>query len=153
MSLRRNKWLQRHKPIVYKFEEQAEEVRKQNKEYWDQLFLPKRKSKKKSPKLVLSAYRKTDIRDEGKCQHPGCNRTYEVNHHHIIYRSQGGKNHVANLITLCPEHHTEGKDSPHQSEAWRRYWEGWAEELYPEFWREIREGQKIQQYSNTAIGG
>jgi 5-methylcytosine-specific restriction endonuclease McrA len=107
---------------------------------------PKAKKEKKRKKSVeqskLSAYQETDLRDEGYCQFPGCYR--QGNHHHITFRSAGGKNNIANLVTLCPEHHTNGKNSPHQSEAWRRYWEGWASERYPEYWENIKDGNKIR---------
>ena len=160
MSLqRKSKWLQRHKPIVYKFEEQAEETRKQNAEYWDQLSLPRRKAivktqqqrnrdKQRQYKL---ACKEVDERDNRTCQFPGCNcRT--IQHHHAKFKSCGGKDRVEEIVSLCYTHH-QGDDSPHQSEEWRKYWENWLEERYPSYWREIREGQKIQQCNNTAIGG
>lgn len=154
MSLHRNKWLRKKKPIVYKFEEQAEKNRKLAEEYWELLSLPKKKKRaKKSPVTGLAkAYAEVDERDERRCQFPSCYST-NTNHHHCLLKSRGGRNDVENLVTLCLHHHTLGKESPHQSIAWRRYWEGWAEEKYPSYWAKIREGQKItQQYNKATIG-
>ena len=156
MSLqRKSKWQKPHKAICHKFEDAVERTREQTSQYWDQLALPKHKPTQRKPKPekkkpvkekqqpLLSAYKVVDIRDEGYCQFPGCYKQRGANHHHIIFRSAGGRNHVANLVTLCLEHHTLGKQSPHQSQAWRRYWEGWSQERYPEYWAEIRQKQKI----------
>ena len=104
---RRSKWQQHPKKIR---EVEAYEGRK---EFWDSLSIPKRriiqaepnhphkKKKGRTPAtLKITAYRETDIRDGRRCQHPGCYKT-NTDHHHIIYRSAGGKNHVENLVTLC----------------------------------------------------
>lgn len=152
-----SKWQRNKKPICHKFGDAVEKTREQTADYWDQMALPKARETNRKPKPIiqkpkkekkptqLSAYKEVDIRDEGYCQFPGCYKGRDTNHHHIIFRSQSGGNHVANLVTLCVEHHTLGKQSPHQSAAWRRYWEGWAEERYPDYWREIREGKMIHE--------
>ncbi len=105
----------------------------------------KSRSKKKSGRIrkdLLIAYQIVDIRDNGRCQHPGC-RAEGTEHHHIIFRSQGGPHAPANLILLCYFHHRGGNDSPHKSRKWRRYWEQWQMYNYPEFVRKLRERAKI----------
>lgn len=158
MSLKQSKWQRgRHIPIVYKFEEQAQATREQNEDYWTLMALPKHKPRRqqkhrkgKAPTTQTAAYAQVDKRDNKKCQHPGC-YSDNTNHHHILFRSHGGKNDLENLTTLCLEHHNLGKNSPHKSVAWQRYWEGWAENLYPDYWKAIREGQKITQPYNNRI--
>lgn len=148
MSLHRNKWERKKKSIIYKFEEQAEEVRKQNDAFWDSLALPKNPRRKqkhrkgKAPTTQIEAYKQVDERDKGRCQFPGC-YSNNINHHHVRFKSQGGKNDVENIITLCLHHHSLGKESPHQSIAWRMYWEGHMEDIYPAYWAKIREDNKI----------
>jgi 5-methylcytosine-specific restriction endonuclease McrA len=44
-------------------------------------------------------------RDGERCRWCGAARRLEV--HHIVYASQGGKNVMDNLITLCTRHHAE----------------------------------------------
>lgn len=44
------------------------------------------------------------IRDK-KCQYDGCNKTTNLEVHHIIPRRLGGADHPANLITFCHNHH------------------------------------------------
>jgi hypothetical protein len=43
-------------------------------------------------------------RDRGHCQVPGCSRA-AVQVHHIQYRSHGGADEPANLVSLCAAHH------------------------------------------------
>lgn len=47
------------------------------------------------------------VRDEFRCQHPGCSesnlRLLEV--HHIRQRVHGGTHELENLVTLCRLHH------------------------------------------------
>jgi len=44
-----------------------------------------------------------------KCEAPGCVYTtldkHQIHFHHIIPKSQGGKNNKFNLVTLCPNCH------------------------------------------------
>jgi hypothetical protein len=42
----------------------------------------------------------------GQCQYPGCTAKRELEGHHIIPDPLGGKAELANLILLCPRHHT-----------------------------------------------
>ena len=142
MTLKRSKWKQKHIPIVYKFEEQAEATREQNKLYWDALALPKRKTMIKTQKQrrdgrtreYQKACKEVDKRDHRQCQHPGCNCRV-IQHHHGTYRSHGGRDRVEELVSLCYPHH-QGDESPHQSEEWRKYWVKWLEERYPEYWND-----------------
>lgn len=146
---RQSKWSQRHKPVVHLFEEQAEKTREQNDLFWDNLALPKKSGRRqqkhrkgKAPTTQIEAYKQVDERDGRSCQFPGC-WSMNINHHHVQFKSQGGKNDAANIITLCLHHHSLGKESPHQSIAWRRYWEGHMENLYPAYWQKIRENNRI----------
>jgi hypothetical protein len=44
-------------------------------------------------------------RDRHRCSVPGCTHTHFVDVHHVRPRSAGGRNTLANLITLCTAHH------------------------------------------------
>jgi len=46
-------------------------------------------------------------RDRDLCQVPGCSRA-AVHAHHIVYRSRGGADEEANLVSLCAAHHLHG---------------------------------------------
>jgi hypothetical protein len=46
-------------------------------------------------------------RDGGLCQVPGCSRA-AVHVHHVRYRSRGGTDCAANLVSLCAVHHLHG---------------------------------------------
>ena len=103
---------------------------------YSQMAIPKPKKHKKKTEPAKPVYQTVYERDGGHCQFPGCFRT-DVNHHHIILRSQGGKNHIENLVLLCQDHHTMSKESPHQSEYWRRYWENRSRGRYPAYWEGV----------------
>jgi 5-methylcytosine-specific restriction endonuclease McrA len=73
------------------------------------------------------------VRDGFQCQHPGCDETrlryLEV--HHRVERQHGGTHDLANLLTLCQEHHA--AHHPHLARELER---GQAPlEGYP--WKEI----------------
>jgi hypothetical protein len=44
-------------------------------------------------------------RDGYRCRVPGCHATANLDVHHILFLMYGGKNTLANLITLCEGHH------------------------------------------------
>ena len=183
MSLRRNKWLQRHKPIVYKFEEQAEETRKQNAEYWDLLLLPKRKPTNRKPKpckpkgsrrtikekLKAIAYRQAEERDEGMCVVCGGQAN---EHHHVIKQSTRYRpeyiQRMENVAMVCMLCHGDIHNPSKGKSDKQEYLEQWQQRNYPEYSAMMRELAKItgcrdewliqrwltQQYgNNTAIGG
>jgi 5-methylcytosine-specific restriction endonuclease McrA len=81
----------------------------------------------------LKARMRALVRDEFTCQHPDCGETrlayLEV--HHIQPRIQGGTHDLANLLTLCRQHHAERH--PHL----RKQLEHAAPELTPFPWREL----------------
>jgi HNH endonuclease len=55
---------------------------------------------------VPPALRRTVLaRDRHLCRVPGCKNTHFVDVHHLQPRSEGGKNTLDNLITLCTAHH------------------------------------------------
>jgi HNH endonuclease len=55
---------------------------------------------------VPPALRRTVLdRDCHRCRVPGCKNTHFVDVHHLQPRSEGGKNTLENLITLCAAHH------------------------------------------------
>lgn len=61
-----------------------------------------------------------DERDEGCviCRDPA------VQHHHIIYRSEGGEDRFENLISLCPMHHAicgHGEDKHFWQNEFQKY--------------------------------
>jgi hypothetical protein len=55
----------------------------------------------------MTVQRKTLLRDGYRCQVPACSRTAE-HAHHIIRRSQGGKDELPNLTSVCAAHHLRG---------------------------------------------
>lgn len=132
---RQSKWQKHTKPTKEKgmHEERAE--------FWQSLMFPKqykkpkekKKPQKKHYELTLTVRDAVKKRDHNSCQVCGREAT---SLHHIILRSQGGKNHIENLVSLCTEHHT-GPYGPHQSDDWRRFWESWSKQRYPEYW-EVR---------------
>jgi hypothetical protein len=44
-------------------------------------------------------------RDGGRCRVPGCRHAVFVDVHHLEPRSEGGRNTLENLVTLCSAHH------------------------------------------------
>jgi HNH endonuclease len=47
-------------------------------------------------------------RDGWRCTVPGCSSYRNLHGHHIVFRSQGGSDELANLTTLCAWHHQRG---------------------------------------------
>ena len=47
-------------------------------------------------------------RDGFRCTVPGCTSQRNLHAHHVLLRSAGGSNDLANLITLCAAHHQRG---------------------------------------------
>ncbi len=41
-----------------------------------------------------------------RCQYPACTATRELEAHHLVPVEHGGRTELANLILLCPRHHT-----------------------------------------------
>jgi hypothetical protein len=78
-----------------------------------------------------------DERDGGHCLE--CGTFYSIEHHHCKLRSQGGKDDIENIVTLCTWCHKYAPNAPHQSRAGRLKWQQWAREHYPEYWGEVRE--------------
>jgi hypothetical protein len=44
-------------------------------------------------------------RDQHRCRAPGCRNATFVDLHHIQLRSEGGRNELENLVTICGSHH------------------------------------------------
>ena len=49
--------------------------------------------------------RRVKQRDGQVCRIEGCNRTEQLEAHHIVPLAQGGKNTLDNGVTLCHRHH------------------------------------------------
>jgi hypothetical protein len=45
------------------------------------------------------------LRDQHRCRVPGCRNATFVDLHHIDLRSEGGRNELANVVTVCGAHH------------------------------------------------
>ena len=54
-----------------------------------------------------TVHREVLARDGGLCRVPGCSRA-AAQAHHIVYRSAGGADDPANLVSLCATHHQHG---------------------------------------------
>jgi hypothetical protein len=52
-------------------------------------------------------HRRVLARDGGFCQVPGCSRP-AAHAHHVVYRSRGGGDEEANLVSMCAAHHLHG---------------------------------------------
>jgi 5-methylcytosine-specific restriction endonuclease McrA len=90
-----------------------------------------------------SVCERVNERDGGCCRE--CGSPNNVERHHIIFRSQSGKDDIENLVSLCSWCHKYSQNSPHQNRGGRLKWERWAERRYPSYWKKIREGQKIHE--------
>ncbi len=59
------------------------------------------------PQARSTPQRRALRRDGHRCQVPGCSRA-AVHAHHVRYRSRGGGDEAANLVSLCAAHHLHG---------------------------------------------
>jgi len=50
-------------------------------------------------------YEAVDLRDGLRCRVCGIFCGQSIHRHHVVYRSQGGKTELSNLISLCVKHH------------------------------------------------
>jgi hypothetical protein len=55
-------------------------------------------------------YRALLLRDEGRCTHPGCANTRDLQAHHVRHWLYGGPTNLANLVLLCAIHHRSHHD-------------------------------------------
>ncbi|MDP9219224.1 MAG: HNH endonuclease [Actinomycetota bacterium] len=51
--------------------------------------------------------------DGNRCRYPGCTRRRHLHAHHVIPWAEGGPTDLANLILVCPRHHTLIHDQHH----------------------------------------
>jgi HNH endonuclease/RuvA, C-terminal domain len=63
---------------------------------------PRPRAKQTIPPAVRRAVL---TRDQRRCRVPGCTHMTFVDVHHIVPRSEGGRNEATNLVTLCGAHH------------------------------------------------
>jgi hypothetical protein len=42
---------------------------------------------------------------DARCRVPGCGRRRGLEVHHLVPRSRGGSDEIANLAAVCPAHH------------------------------------------------
>jgi hypothetical protein len=47
-------------------------------------------------------------RDGYRCTVPGCTSQRNLHARHVLFRSRGGRDDLANLVTLCAAHHQRG---------------------------------------------
>jgi hypothetical protein len=59
---------------------------------------------KRTPALSPKIARAVLLRD-GHCRYPGCGRRHGLEVHHLVPRSRGGGDEIANLAAVCPSHH------------------------------------------------
>jgi hypothetical protein len=60
---------------------------------------------RKTRAIPSSMRRAIDVRDEGRCQFPGCENRRWVDAHHIVHWARGGQTKIDNLVLLCSRHH------------------------------------------------
>lgn len=70
-------------------------------------------SLKERGKISKSTYNKVIMEHGFECWY--CGTTQNLECHHIIFRSQGGRGVWTNLRFLCSEHHRTGRESVHQN--------------------------------------
>ena len=44
--------------------------------------------------------------DGERCRFPGCTRHADLHAHHVVFWRDGGRTDLANLVLVCPRHHT-----------------------------------------------
>ena len=74
---------------------------------------PQRKAERAKPsapnlsgeKIPAASLHAVTLRDEERCQEPGCGRRRWLETHHIKPRAEGGTHEPENLLTLCGFHH------------------------------------------------
>lgn len=72
--------------------------------------------KKKLEKELMFLWQKI-VKDRAGniCEYPGCNKTENLNAHHVFSRSRGStKYDPQNGMCLCPYHHTLGNEAAHK---------------------------------------
>jgi hypothetical protein len=62
-------------------------------------------SGRKTRTIPSATRRAVEIRDEGRCTWPGCERNGWLDCHHIVFWTEGGEPEVSNLVLLCRKHH------------------------------------------------
>ncbi len=60
------------------------------------------------PGSRLRAAHRVFARDGWRCTAPGCSSFQNLHDHHIVFRSAGGSDDLANRTTLCAWHHLRG---------------------------------------------
>jgi hypothetical protein len=60
--------------------------------------------------IPRSAVKNVRLRDEGRCQVPGCLNGRWLQLHHVRFFSRGGGHRTRNLLTLCTQHHRQLHD-------------------------------------------
>lgn len=73
---------------------------------WDMQTAAEARQERKNLRATAEdrCYRSVDRRDEGRCR--VCKRHADPrHHHHLQYRSRGGKHETANVVTLCGSCH------------------------------------------------
>ncbi len=55
--------------------------------------------------IAPSVRREVMVRDDFRCRAPGCGSRWFLEVHHLVPRSQGGRNEPGNLVTLCAQCH------------------------------------------------
>ncbi len=63
------------------------------------------------PRDTIRREHRVFARDGWRCTAPGCSSYRNLHGHHIVFRSAGGSDDLANLITLCAWHHQRGVHS------------------------------------------
>jgi hypothetical protein len=68
------------------------------------------RGRKLSRYIPRSAVKRIRLRDEGRCQVPGCLNSRWSQLHHVRFFSRGGGHRTRNLLTLCTQHHRQLHD-------------------------------------------
>lgn len=85
--------------------------------------LDRKKQKKKLEKECMALWAKiVKLRAGNICEYPGCNKTNNLNAHHIFTRARTSTRYdVENGMCLCPTHHTLGADAAHRDPEFKDF--------------------------------
>jgi 5-methylcytosine-specific restriction endonuclease McrA/preprotein translocase subunit Sss1 len=92
-------------------------------EEYDRGAILRGRSKKTRIVRPLTSRETADLIDKvgSMCENPNCNRTLNLEVHHIIPRSEGGSNRYDNLIVLCRNCHADAQSGGYSRELLKKW--------------------------------
>lgn len=104
--------------------------------------------RKRPLRLTREGYKKVcKLVDDRDCGCVVC-RDPHVQHHHIIYRSEGGEDRLENLVALCPFHHMQlghGWNKHEQQQEFLKYTRDECKEFNKQHQKELETIYKLEK--------